>query len=200
MLTRLIKYLIRGTLFVLPLLILYWLIVLMSQFFTNIVPGLSGPIALLVGIAFLILIGWITKRTLAKKIHQSLMKRVFASAPLVGNLLRFVHRIPLFNNDNKLDTPVWINMGNGHKKIGFLVHESLPQFDLADHVAVLVPSAFSPQSETIILPIKDIEKINRSAEASLFFAVTGGVVEYTQTESVTTSRDTSTDDAQKVNP
>lgn len=175
--TQLFKYFIRGIVFVLPLLIAVWLIMILASFFNRLIPGLESGLSLIAGIALLIGIGWITKRTFAKKIKKFAIDSLLVHLPIIGHLVRGLHRIPLFNQKESLHEPVWIDTGNDQRKIGFLIHESLPQFDLPHHAAVLVPSAFSPQSECIIIPLENLSKIDRSAEASLFFSVTGGVVE-----------------------
>ncbi|MCD8494696.1 MAG: hypothetical protein LRY46_01055 [Candidatus Pacebacteria bacterium] len=170
-----LQHIVRGSLLLLPIFIVVWMVRGISNFFDSIIPNLSGISAFLVGIGVLGILGWIAHHTLMHRIYHVLHTR----APLAKHVVTIFEALPFLKKKTSHE-PVWIHTGEGQRKIGFLIHGTLPQFALADHSAVLIPSSFSIQSECIIVHNDLIEKMNIEAEPAFFFAVTGGVIDHTE--------------------
>jgi uncharacterized membrane protein len=175
MFSYLLQNVFRGTLVILPLLIIFLLIQMIGGFFERLLPQLSVWQAFVVGTLALASVGWIAHQTFIRVVSRYIFKRI----PLFKSVMLVIQAIPFLKEKTYQNAPVWVHTGEGQRKVGFLVHESLPQFDLPDFCTVLVPTSFSLQSECIIVDKKHIEKIHADSDALFFFAVTGGIIDQT---------------------
>ncbi|HEY6977097.1 MAG TPA: DUF502 domain-containing protein, partial [Chitinophagaceae bacterium] len=80
-------------------------------------------------------------------------------------------------NKRKFNKPVLVNVDAADVwRVGFITHEDATEFDLADHVAVYIPLAYSITGVTYFVPRQKIKFLqNISSGEAMKFTVSGGV-------------------------
>ncbi|WP_149913674.1 DUF502 domain-containing protein [Sphingobacterium cavernae] len=187
---RVLYYLIKGILFVVPVagavFLIIWIFASLdnalniSQHFLEdenghplYIPG-GG---LLMVICILILVGFIFT--------------TFVTEPIRNWLSRTVNRIPLFNtlyssikdfteafvgDAKKFNEPVLVKVNDmGLKKIGFLTQRDLAKIGLEGEVIVYFPFSYSLAGQVVVVESKYVSKLNMSATDAMKLVVSGGV-------------------------
>lgn len=187
---RILYYLIKGILVVVPvagaIFLIIWIFASLdnalniSQHFLEdeqghplYIPG----IGLLTVICILILVGFIFT--------------TFVTAPIRQWLSRTINRIPLFNtlyssikdfteafvgDAKKFNEPVLVQVNEmGLKKIGFLTQRDLTRVGLDSEVIVYFPYSYSFAGQVVVVESRFVEKLNMSATDAMKLVVSGGV-------------------------
>lgn len=187
---RLLYYLIKGTLVIVPLagaiFLIVWIVASLdnalniTQHFLEddqghplYIPG----IGILTVIVLLILVG--------------LFFTTFVTEPIKQWLNKTVNRIPLFNtlyssikdfteafvgDAKKFNEPVLVEVNDmGLKKIGFLTQRDLTKLDLPDEVIVYFPYSYSFAGQVVVVHASKVKKLNMSATDAMKLVVSGGV-------------------------
>jgi len=187
---RILYYLIKGILVVVPvagaIFLIIWIFASLdnalniSQHFLEdeqghplYIPG----IGLLTVICILILVGFIFT--------------TFVTAPIRQWLSRAINRIPLFNtlyssikdfteafvgDAKKFNEPVLVQVNEmGLKKIGFLTQRDLSRVGLDGEVIVYFPYSYSFAGQVVVVKSRFVEKLNMSATDAMKLVVSGGV-------------------------
>lgn len=187
---RILYYLIKGILVVVPLagavFLIVWIFASLdsalniSQHFledTNGRPLYIPGIGILTVICTLILVGFIFT--------------TFVTAPISNWLSRTVNRIPLFNtlyssikdfteafvgDAKKFNEPVLVKVNDmGLKKIGFLTQKDLSKIGLQGEVIVYFPYSYSFAGQVVVVQAGHVSKLNMSATDAMKLVVSGGV-------------------------
>lgn len=187
---RLLYYLIKGTLVIVPvagaIFLIVWIVASLdnalniTQHFLQdehghplYIPG----IGILTVILLLIIVGLIFTSLVTEPIKQWLN--------------RTVNRIPLFNtlyssikdfteafvgDAKKFNEPVLVEVNEtGLKKIGFLTQKDLSKLDLPDEVIVYFPYSYSFAGQVVVVKSSRVTKLNMSATDAMKLVVSGGV-------------------------
>lgn len=187
---RLLYYLIKGILVVVPVagavFLIIWIVASLdnalniSQHFLEdehghplYIPG----IGILTVILILVLVGFIFT--------------TLVTAPIQSWLSRTINRIPLFNtlyssikdfteafvgDAKKFNEPVLVQVNDmGLKKIGFLTQKDLHKIGLEGEVIVYFPYSYSFAGQVVVVDSKYVSKLNMSATDVMKLVVSGGV-------------------------
>lgn len=187
---RLLYYLIKGTLVIMPLagaiFLIVWIVASLdnalniTQHFLEddqghplYIPG----IGILTVIVLLIIVG--------------LIFTTFVTEPIKQWLNKTVNRIPLFNtlyssikdfteafvgDAKKFNEPVLVEVNDmGLKKIGFLTQKDLRKIGLPDEVIVYFPYSYSFAGQVVVVHSSRVTKLNMSATDAMKLVVSGGV-------------------------
>ncbi|ERJ59721.1 MULTISPECIES: DUF502 domain-containing protein [Sphingobacterium] len=187
---RLLYYLIKGTLVVVPLagavFLIVWIVASLdnalniTQHFLEdeqghplYIPG----IGILTVIVLLIIVG--------------IVFTTLVTAPIKSWLNRTVNRIPLFNtlyssikdfteafvgDAKKFNEPVLVEVNEtGLKKIGFLTQKELGKLGLPNEVIVYFPYSYSFAGQVVIVHSSRVTKLNMTATDAMKLVVSGGV-------------------------
>ncbi|WP_164108069.1 MULTISPECIES: DUF502 domain-containing protein [Sphingobacterium] len=187
---RLLYYLIKGTLVIVPvagaIFLIVWIVASLdnalniTQHFLQdehghplYIPG----IGILTVILLLIIVGLIFTSLVTEPIKQWLN--------------RTVNRIPLFNtlyssikdfteafvgDAKKFNEPVLVEVNEtGLKKIGFLTQKDLSKLGLPDEVIVYFPYSYSFAGQVVVVKSSRVTKLNMSATDAMKLVVSGGV-------------------------
>jgi uncharacterized membrane protein len=174
--TSILKYITKGLLVLLPVFVIIWIFIAVLSILQRVSPETSIGIIILVGVIISGCIGWIAEKGILFGIRSMITRRLGIHAPRLLAVFNIANKFPLLStSSDTLNNPVWIHTSDKQRKIGFLIHESLDAFTLPDHVSVIIPSSFSLQAECIVVHKNSIEKIDRDAEATLLFSITGGL-------------------------
>lgn len=187
---RLLYFLIKGTLVIVPVagavFLIIWIVASLdnalniTQHFLEdeeghplYIPG----IGILTVIILLILVGVIFT--------------TFVTEPIKAWLSRTIKRIPLFNtlyssikdfteafvgDAKKFNEPVMVKVNDmGLKKIGFLTQKDLKKIGLEGEVIVYFPFSYSFAGQVVVVESQYITKLNMSATDAMKLVVSGGV-------------------------
>jgi uncharacterized membrane protein len=109
-------------------------------------------------------------------------------------LKKFILRIPPINliysslsdlfsaivgKERKFTRPVLVKIQEHTdlERIGFITEDELEEFGVGDKVAVYFPFSYAISGELMIVPKKNITKLNIPASVALKFIVSGGITE-----------------------
>ncbi|WP_437918636.1 DUF502 domain-containing protein [Sphingobacterium sp. LRF_L2] len=113
------------------------------------------------------------------------------TAPIRAWLKRSINKIPLFNtlyssikdfteafvgDAKKFNEPVLVVVNEtGLKKIGFLTQRDLHKIGLPDEVIVYFPYSYSVAGQVVVVKAAHVERLNMSATDAMKLVVSGGV-------------------------
>ena len=158
MMPRLSRYFLQGLLIVAPIaitfVVFYWLFNMIDQPLRRLImwttghdlPGLGFVIFVIFGVGACILAGFLSGNLIARGFFDLLERATqkFPAFRLLHNSLRDF--FGAFVGDKKaFDQPVFVSVmpGSDIRVVGFVTRKTLDMWEMADHVAVYVPMAFT---------------------------------------------------------
>ncbi|NHM29314.1 DUF502 domain-containing protein [Neobacillus terrae] len=179
---------INGILTFVPILLVFYVIykifVFLDSLLGNVLRqhmkhGYVPGIGLLVTLALITVLGWLSTRFFTGKIIE-LIDRLLEKIPFVKTIYSIIKdTVQSFLGDKKsFSKVVLVTMpGTSMKSIGFITSEQLEAFyqPLADHVAVYVPQTFQMAGFTFLFPKDDVEVIDVKPEEAMKFILSGGL-------------------------
>ena len=184
------KYFFHGLLFTMPIAItalicvnLYnWLGDPIKNFATErlgiTAAWLAFPVTLLVAAIGLVLIGFLSSNIIFGSIMRfldSLLKRF----PLIKLLYTSIKDLlgAFVGDKKKFDKPVLVTLvpGSDIKAIGFITHESMAAWGLAESVAVYLPQSYNFAGSLLVVPAEQVTPLDAPSGDVMAFVVSGGV-------------------------
>ncbi|WP_304516454.1 DUF502 domain-containing protein [Cecembia rubra] len=174
---RILTYFFRGLLFVVPIALTIYVIVLIIQFLDGILPI---PIP---GLGILIMLGFVT--------FIGFLASIFITKPLFEIFERWVFKIPLINilytsikdlmsafvgDKKKFNTPVIVKMSENISRLGFITQEDLGVIEEENLVAIYFPHSYNFSGNLYLVPKENVRILNNIRSADVMkFIVSGGV-------------------------
>jgi uncharacterized membrane protein len=190
MMPRLSRYFFQGLLIVAPIgitaYVFYLLFNMIDQPLRRLImwttghdlPGLGFLIFVVLGVGLCILAGFLSGHLIARGMF-SMLERATQKVPafrLLHNSFRDF--FGAFVGDKKaFDQPVLISVmpGSDIRMVGFVTRKTLDMWDMADHVAVYVPMAFTFGGNLLIIPRERLTPLKAASSDALAFIVSGGI-------------------------
>lgn len=181
----LIKYLLQGLFYVVPvgvtIYLIVWLVVKIDGIINLDIPGL-GLVAILVGVT---LIGFLGSHFFVSYLRP--LDRAMEKTPLIKLVYSSMKDLmsAFVGKKKQFKTPVLVKMGEGidFERVGFITKEDLSELGIsADKVAVYFPFSFGINGQVLIVPKKNISTIQASSSDVMKFIVSGGVTNVESTE------------------
>lgn len=187
---KLLYYLIKGALVVVPLagavFLIIWTVASLDNALnltSHFLEDEQGQPLYIPGIGILTVI--------VALILMGVVFTTLVTEPIRAWLKRTVNRIPLFNtlyssikdfteafvgDAKKFNEPVLVLVNEtGLKKIGFLTQRDLSKIGLNDEVVVYFPYSYSVAGQVVVVKMSHVEKLNMSATDAMKLVVSGGV-------------------------
>ena len=176
MIKKLFKYFLKGLLIVAPFIIVSYIIIGFASFLKKLFPSFPTLYTFFIVIILTIVVGFLFSSKLAKDINTGI-KKVLKKFPLVYHIYTSVNKLvtSFVGKDSIFENPVWVDLGNDRRKIGFVTRENMKEFELNEHAAVYFPDSFSLSGETIIIPKNQISEIQAKKEGAFALAISGGM-------------------------
>ena len=179
---------INGILTFVPILLVFYVIykifVFLDSLLGNVLRqhmkhGYVPGIGLLVTLALITVLGWLSTRFFTGKIIE-LIDTLLEKIPFVKTIYSIIKdTVQSFLGDKRSFSKVVLVTipGTSLKSIGFITSEQLEAFylPLADHVAVYVPQTFQMAGFTFLFPKDDVEVIDVKPEEAMKFILSGGL-------------------------
>ncbi len=174
---RLLNYFLRGLLFLVPVALTLYILVVCIQWLDSLipvnVPGL-GLIFILVGVT---LFGYLGSTLLIKPFFDFL-EELLEKVPFVNLIYTSIKDlIEAFVGDKKkFNQAVVIDLDDGVQKLGFITQPSLDHIGLSGKVAVYCPHSYNFSGNLFVVPLEKVKPIHNVASSDFMkFVVSGGV-------------------------
>ena len=188
---QLLRYFLRGCLVLAPLALTLYIAWLVFSTIDQLLPiGIPG-LGFVLTVGLITLVGFLTSNVVGKAVLDQ-TESFFTKVPLVKLLYTSIRDlINAFVGDKKrFDTPVAVELiaGSNARALGFVTRESLHYLDahggaavreqsasLRDHVAVYFPQSYNFAGNLLIVPRKQVIKLDLASADVMAFIVSGGV-------------------------
>ncbi len=175
---RLVRYFLKGLLFLVPLVatiyFVYFVFIKIDSILPFDIPGL-GFVAIILTIT---MVGMIASNFLTRRL-VSWVDNVFTRLPLVKMIYTSIKDlINAFVGDKKsFNKPVLVTLapGGNIQVIGFVTRESLDNLGLSEHVAVYLPQSYNFAGNLIIVPKEQVSPVSADSGDVMAFIVSGGI-------------------------
>jgi uncharacterized membrane protein len=171
------RYLVRGCLVAAPLGLTVYIVYLTLKTIDGLLPIPVPGLGLLITIALLTLIGFLTSNVVGRGVVE-LLDQVLQRVPLVKLVYTSIKDlIGAFVGDKKSFThPCALRIDNGPLKLlGFVTRDALPMLGLPGHVAVYLPQSYNFAGNLVIAPSEHIERLDVHSAELMTFIVSGGI-------------------------
>lgn len=178
-LKRIFKYFLRGLLFLVPVALTIYIIVVSIQWLDGLVPMKIPGLGLLIILAGITLFGYLGSTLLVKPFFD-LLEELLIKVPLVNLIYTSIKDlIEAFVGDKKkFNQAVVVTMDeSAHvKKLGFITQDNLSHLGLKDMVAVYCPHSYNFSGNLFVVPRKNVTLIDHVSSSDFMkFVVSGGV-------------------------
>ncbi|GAB5540055.1 MAG: DUF502 domain-containing protein [Salibacteraceae bacterium] len=181
-----IKYFIRGVIFLVPVAATVYVIVQAFVYIDGIIPYEIPGLGLLTLFTTLTVFGVLASTVLAQPLifwGNQLLK----TSPLIKTIYTSIRDLlsAFVGNQKRFDKPVLVKMYEKAEvqKIGFLTGEDLSDIGIGkDKVAVYLPHSYAFSGNLFIVPAENVTPIDASAADVMKYIVSGGVSTVGDTE------------------
>jgi len=196
-LRRLITYILNGLLISLPLFLTGYVIWVLFSFLDSLIPKLIysrktleefeeqgrtvwgwGFFAL---VLILLIMGWLGTRIINQPLRRA-FDRILDRMPLIKTVYKSVTELlgAFVGSKKRFNQPVIVRVSNDPEilVLGFVTDSDLEHLENMDgKVGVYVPMSYSFSGHLLIVPVKNITRVEQNAVDVMKYIVSGGVVE-----------------------
>jgi uncharacterized membrane protein len=185
---RIIGYFLQGLLYIGPMAVTIYIIVQIFDFIDGLlrdyielvfgitIPGLGLAIILVV----LTALGYLGQTILASP-FKLLFKRFLLKIPPVNLIYSSLNDffMAVVGKERKFNRPVLVRIQENSdlSRIGFITEDDLDQYGMLDMVAVYFPFSYAITGELLIVPRRNITRLDIPPATALKFIVSGGVTD-----------------------
>ena len=175
---RLVRYFLKGLLFLVPLVatiyFIYFVFIKIDSILRFDIPGL-GFVAIILTIT---LVGMIASNFLTRRL-VGWVDKIFTRLPLVKMIYSSIKDlINAFVGDKKsFNKPVLVTLvpGGNIQVIGFVTRGSLDNLGLSEHVAVYLPQSYNFAGNLVVVPKGQVSPVSADSGDVMAFIVSGGI-------------------------
>lgn len=174
---RVLTYFFRGLLFVVPIALTIYVIILIIQFLDGILPIPVPGLGILIMLAFVTFVGFLAS--------------IFITKPLFDLFERWVFKIPLINilytsikdlmsafvgDKKKFNTPVIVKLSQDVSRLGFITQDNLNVLEEENLVAIYFPHSYNFSGNLFLVPRENVRILKNVKSTDVMkFIVSGGV-------------------------
>lgn len=181
MINTIVKYFLRGLIFITPVgvvvLLIIYLIDWIEEYLVQVhLSHLELGIILLCCMSFITFLGYVGSNFLIRPFGK-VLDNFFKSIPVVNVVYTSIKDLmnAFVGDKKKFNVPVIVKMEADMEKLGFVTNENLQALDTEDKVAVYFPKAYGFMGDLYIVDKNKIRFINASGADVMKFIVSGGV-------------------------
>jgi uncharacterized membrane protein len=193
---RIIKYFLRGLLYVVPMSLTIWILYLSIKFINDLLNPILEKINQIIDIELawlgvvlgviiifilLLLIGYIGSIIISTPIN-SLFKKLLKQAPLVQTIYTSIKDLmnTFVGNKKGFSEPVLVKVYENStiERIGFVTNEEVESLNIKkEKVLVYLPHSYAISGQLFVVDKKDVTPIDKSSSEVMKLIVSGGVTE-----------------------
>ncbi|PSL05796.1 DUF502 domain-containing protein [Cecembia rubra] len=174
---RILTYFFRGLLFVVPIALTIYVIVLIIQFLDGILPIPIPGLGILIMLSFVTFIGFLASIFITKPLFEIFERWVF-KIPLINILYTSIKDLmsAFVGDKKKFNTPVIVKMSENISRLGFITQEDLGVIEEENLVAIYFPHSYNFSGNLYLVPKENVRILNNIRSADVMkFIVSGGV-------------------------
>jgi uncharacterized membrane protein len=195
-LKKIINYILNGLVITLPVIGTGYIIIKMLSWLDGLIPRFwymgdegnnpSGEnsftgIGILVLLMLLFIMGWLGSLFINDRL-KTYFEKLLDKIPGVNNLYKTIQDIlgAFVGNKKKFDQPVLVKVNSelDLEMIGFVTDTDLSELgNIEGKVAVYFPMSYSLSGHLLIVPVRNITKIERNSMDIMKYTMSGGIVE-----------------------
>jgi len=174
------KYFFHGLLFVMPIAITVLICVSLYNWLEEPIGNFAEEslgITVVAAIG-LVLIGFLSSNIIVRSLMRFL-DSLFKRFPLIKLLYTSIKDLigAFVGDKKKFDRPVLVTLvpGSDIKAIGFITHDSMAAWGLAENVAVYLPQSYNFAGSLLVVPAEQVTPLDAPSGDVMAFVVSGGV-------------------------
>ncbi|MDO9552021.1 DUF502 domain-containing protein [Rhodonellum sp.] len=174
---RFITYFFRGLLFVVPLALTIYVIVLIINFLDGILPIPVPGLGILIMLMFITFVGYLAGLFITKPLFDVFERWVF-KIPLINILYTSIKDLmsAFVGDKKKFNIPVIVKLSEGMSRLGFITQDNLLVLEEEELVAIYFPHSYNFSGNLYLVPYKNVRVLNNVKSADIMkFIVSGGV-------------------------
>jgi uncharacterized membrane protein len=187
---KIINYFLQGLLYIVPITVTLYVVVLVLDKIDNIIPGLLDKLGinlqipglgLIIIIVLITIIGFLGSVIITSPIN-SFFQNLLKKAPLLATIYSSVKDLmsTFVGKKKGFNKPVLIKIYNNSniERIGFITNEELNKIGLKDgKVLVYLPHSYAVSGQLFVVDRANITSIDASSSEIMKLIVSGGVTE-----------------------
>jgi uncharacterized membrane protein len=174
---KILTYFFRGLLFVVPIALTIYVILLILQFLDGILPIPVPGLGILIMLTFITFVGFLAS--------------IFVTRPLFDIFEKWVFKIPLINilytsikdlmsafvgDKKKFNVPVIVKLSEGMSRLGFITQDDLSLLEEENLVAIYFPHSYNFSGNLYLVPQENVRILKNIKSTDMMkFIVSGGV-------------------------
>lgn len=183
---RILNYFLRGLIVLLPFAltagIVIWLIRIVKSTLGLNNGNYSGQelfFYFVLGIGFIILIGFLVKGFVAQQILD-FFEGIIEKAPGLKFIFGTSRDMTeaFMGDKKKFDTPVLVEVQSEIFRLGFVTQNTLKELELEGYCSVYLPYSYGFNGELILVPTHKVKKVNKESSEITKFVISGGVASF----------------------
>ncbi len=181
--TRIIQYILNGLLLTLPFVITGYVVYRLFQILDGLLPieHRYPGMGILLLLSFLALFGWLGSKFINETI-RFWFNKVLDRIPLIKTIYKSVTDLlgAFVGQKKSFNRPVLVKLSkeNDIEVIGFITDDDLKEWgNIKNKIGVYLPMSYSFSGHFVIVPIENVQVINKSSVEVMKYIVSGGVVD-----------------------
>lgn len=182
---KIIKYLIQGLLYTVPIGITLYLVIVSIKFLDKLIPIKVPGIGFLIVLTTLVFVGYMGSVVLASSIGSIIrrLEKLVLKLPLIRMIYTALKDLfsALIGTNKTFDQAVIVKLdkANDIEKIGFVTKTDLSYLGIGkDKVSVYFPYSYGIMGDLRIVPKDAVRPIRGKSSEIMKFIVSGGVVQF----------------------
>ncbi|SIS80323.1 DUF502 domain-containing protein [Belliella pelovolcani] len=174
---RVITFFLRGLLFVVPIALTIYVIILILNFLDGIIPIPVPGFGILIMLGFITFVGYLASLFITKPLFDLFERWVF-KIPLVNILYTSIKDLmsAFVGDKKKFNTPVIVKLSEGMSRMGFITQDDLSVLEETELVAIYFPHSYNFSGNLYLVPKQNVRILkNVSSSDVMKFIVSGGV-------------------------
>ncbi|MCH7398646.1 DUF502 domain-containing protein [Belliella sp. DSM 107340] len=174
---RFIKYFLRGLLFVVPLGLTIYVIILTINFLDGIIPIPVPGLGILVMLGFITFVGYLASLFITKPLFDLFEKWIF-KIPLINIVYTSIKDLmsAFVGDKKKFNTPVIVKLSEGMSRLGFITQDNLASLEEESLVAIYFPHSYNFSGNLYLVPRDNVRILTNVKSSDVMkFIVSGGV-------------------------
>lgn len=174
---RIINYFLRGLLFVAPLAITLYILIIVVQFLDSLIPLPIPGLGILIVFGFITFIGYTASTLITQPLYEMLDKWLI-KIPLVNILYTSIKDLmsAFVGDKKKFNTPIIVKLSDNMFRLGFMTQDDLSVLEEMGLVAVYFPHSYNFSGNSYLVPRENIRILkNVNSTEVMKFIVSGGV-------------------------
>jgi len=174
---RLLTYFFRGLLFVVPIALTVYVIVLTLQFLDGILPIPIPGIGILIILASVTFLGFLASIFITKPLFE-MFEKAFFRIPLINILYTSIKDLlsAFVGDKKKFNTPVIVRLSESTSRLGFITQDDLSMLGEENLVAVYFPHSYNFSGNLYLVSRENVRVLNHLKSTDVMkFIVSGGV-------------------------